>query len=101
MTLPGASILVHVDALDGHQNRLASAEERVKVPDAAPSPVIAAKPSTKEKATKEPTKKTSFFSTPWPYVAGGVALLGIAAAVFFGTRPAQNVQVGSPAVNGQ
>ena len=101
VTLPGASILVHIDALDGHQNRLASAEERVKVPDAAPTPVVAAKPVAKETSTKEPAKKTSFFSTPWPYVAGGLALVGIAAAVFFGTRPAQNVQVGSPAVNGQ
>ena len=102
VTLPGASILVHIDALDGHQNRLASAEERVKVPDAAPAPIVAAKPAAKEKPKeKETPKKASFFSTPWPYVAGGVAILGIAAAIFFGTRPAQNVQVGTPAVNGQ
>lgn len=101
VTLPGASILVHIDALDAHLNRLASAEERVKVPDAAPAPIVTARPTTKEKPRdKEPAKK-SFFSTPWPYVAGGIALLGIAAAIFFGTRPAQNVQVGAPAVNGQ
>lgn len=104
VTLPGASILVHIDALDGHQNRLASAEERIKVPDAAPSPVIPARVAGGAKEVpkeKEAPKKTSFFSTPWPYVVGGAAVLGIAAAVFFGTRPAQNVQVGSPAVVGQ
>lgn len=103
VTLPGASILVRVDALDGHQNRLASAEDRVKVPDPPPEPVVATKTTTvKEKPKeKEPPKKQSFFSTPWPYVTGGVAVIGLAAAIFFASRPAQNVQVGTPAINSQ
>ena len=38
VTMPSASILVRVDALDTHSNRLASAEERVRVPEGGPPP---------------------------------------------------------------
>jgi len=106
VTLPGASILVHVDALDSHQNRLASAEERVRVPDDKPVAAAAAAGPTKPAAsvaTSKPAppaadsgvkKSGGFWSSPWPYVVGGLAVVGIGAAVFYGTRPVENVNVG-------
>ena len=42
----------------------------------------------------ETRKGGSFWSTPWPYVIGGVALAGAGAAVYFGTRPSDAVSVG-------
>ncbi len=107
VTLPGASILVRVDALDGHQNRLASSEERVRVPNketdkVAAAPAAGAKGSSAASSSgnKPPgadmgaRKGGGFWSSPWPYVIGGVALAGAGAAVFFGTRPAPDVTVG-------
>jgi hypothetical protein len=109
ITLPGASILVHIDALDAHQNRLASAEERVRVPDkeggAGAAPAKAKEGSVG--ATKHPAgdqgvrKGATFWSSPWPYVIGGLAVVGVGAAVFFGTRPSQNVQLGAVNVGDQ
>jgi hypothetical protein len=102
ITLPGASILVHVDALDGHQNRLASTEERVKVPEK--------ETANKEKETKKEEKpaekesnprKRSFWSSPWPYVIGGLAVVGLGTAVYFGTRSPANVNVGAAGVGDQ
>jgi hypothetical protein len=112
LTLPNASILVRVDAVDSHANRLASAEERVKVPEAAP--IVAAAPV--PAATHPPSSAVTpavgftpppdsdrrrgggFWSSPWPYVIGGVALAGAGAAVYFGTRPSDDVSVGQVGV---
>jgi hypothetical protein len=106
VTLPGASIVVHVDALDNHQNRLASVEERVRVPEdkgvaVAPVPVKTS-PTPGATGAKPPPpaadsgvrKGGGFWSSPWPYVVGGLAVAGIGAAVFYGTRPVENVKVG-------
>ena len=112
ITLPGASILVHVDALDGHANRLASAEERVRVPDSGGSGAVAnnSNSSTTSSGTTTTTTKTTapgdqvirhgggFWSSPWPYVIGGIAVAGIGSAVFFATRPPENITISQPAV---
>lgn len=113
ITLPGASILVHVDALDKNQNRLASAEERVHVPDKEDKAVAAggAKDSNSSVSTAFGSKPSggdpgvrrggAFWSSPWPYVIGGIALAGVGTAVFFGTRPVENVSVGPVGVRAQ
>lgn len=106
ITLPGASILVHVDALDSHQNRLASAEERVRVPDNGSSSASSGSSSSSSNLLT-PTKPQpagdqnlrkggGFWSSPWPYVIGGLAVAGVGTAVYFGTRPPENVNIGSP-----
>jgi len=41
-----------------------------------------------------------FWSSPWPYVIGTVALAGAGAAAYFTLRPADDVSVGSARVNG-
>lgn len=108
LTLPNASIAVRVDALDSRQNRLASAEERVRVTGEL-APVASASAGTKDKDTKEasattmppdesPRKGGAFWSSPWPYIIGGVALAGAGAAFYFGTRPADTVAVGQVGV---
>jgi hypothetical protein len=109
VTMPSASILVRVDALDSHGNRLASVEERVRVPEGG---VAAAGGGGSSNAKSEPSSSSSsaasadtgvrkgggFWSSPWPYVIGGVALAGAGTAVYFGTRPSDQVAVGAPAV---
>jgi len=113
VTLPGASILVRVDALDKNQNRLASAEERVKVPDKEEKPAAVAGAGAKDSSSgvgfgNKPAggdagvrRGGTFWSSPWPYVIGGIALAGVGAAVFFGTRPVENVSVGPVGVREQ
>jgi tetratricopeptide (TPR) repeat protein len=101
MTLPGASLVLRVDALDKNANRLGSAEEKVKTPEGAPTKASSgAGASTSEPATSSATrdenvrKGGSFWSSPWPYVIGGVALIGAGTAVYFGTRPSDDVSIG-------
>jgi len=110
VTLPNASLLVRVDALDSHGNRLASAEERVRVADGPAAGAVAAGGSSGSGFTASlanspsPSGDTSlrrggsFWSSPWPYVIGGIALAGAGAAVYFGTRPSDDVSVGQVGV---
>src|ERR1700722_8314615 len=88
LALPSATLVIRVDALDGHRNRLASVEQRVRVngPPAAaavailppillrPPPSSNGSSGSNSKASKETKKKGGFWSTPWPYVIGGAAL---------------------------
>ena len=106
--MPNASVLVRVDALDKQGNRLASAEDRVRVgdgvrvgggatassssPQASPSPAASTPPGDSSR------KGGSFWSSPWPYVVGGLALAGAGTAVYFGTRPSDQVSVGQVGV---
>jgi hypothetical protein len=111
IALPNASILVRVDALDSHANRLASAEERVRIPESQEKPVaVVTGPSNSSPPASGGTGTTyrdgdtnvrkggTFWSTPWPYVIGSVALAGAGAAVYFGTRPPDDVSVGQVGV---
>lgn len=111
ITLPGASILVHVDALDSHKNRLQSVEERVRVPEGngtisssagssssgGPSQTINTRPT--PPGDQNLRKGGGFFSSPWPYVIGGLAAVGVGTALYFGTRPPDNVNIGTPKTN--
>lgn len=116
ITMPNASILVRVDALDSHGNRLASEEARVRIPEgAAARPAVAAGGGSSSSSSSASSASSSsgsggdsgvrkgggFWSSPWPYVIGGVAVAGAGAAVFFGTRPSEQVSVGAPQVKGR
>jgi hypothetical protein len=100
-----ANLTVRFDALDLHDNRLASVERPVRV-DAAPAPppppIVAAKPvlpPKREEPKREGEKSGGgFWSTAWPYVIGGVALAAGGAAVYFTTRPSDDVNVGAARV---
>ncbi|MCL2778425.1 MAG: hypothetical protein FWD73_10515 [Polyangiaceae bacterium] len=111
MTLPNASIALRVDALDSHDNRLASTEQRIHVTPATPTTraaapvVVAAGPShaaTTSQPTDTITRRTDvttstitsgggFWSTPWPYIIGSIALTGAGAAGYFGIRSSYQV----------
>jgi hypothetical protein len=109
LSLPGATIVVRVDALDSHANRLASVEQRVHVKGVAPAPVAlpwqrpTASPPTSHRvaADKAPVdsrkkeEKGGFWSSAWPYVLGGAALAAGGAAVYFATRSTDDVNVGA------
>lgn len=98
LTLPSASLVLRVDALDRNGNRVASVEERVKVPEAPPQPAVSAGPIATSPPARSPDERarkgSGFWSSPWPYVLGGMALAGAGTAVYFGTRPSEDVSVG-------
>jgi hypothetical protein len=101
MTLPGARLVVHIDALDTHANRLASLEEKVTITDVVAREVAASpidETQGKDKDKKEGKSSGGFWSTPWPYVIGGVALAAGGTAVYFATRPGDEVTVGAARV---
>lgn len=95
LTMPGANLTLRADALDAHDNRLASTDEHVQIGDGATA--VATKTSTAPAAakTETPSRSSGFWSTPWPYVIGGVALASVSTAVYFGTRPPDQVSVGA------
>ncbi len=113
LTMPNASILVRVDALDRQGNRLASAEERVRVPEGGTAAAGAAGGSKDASSASSSSssganggdsgvrKGTGFWSSPWPYLIGGVALASAGTAVYFGTRPTAQVAVGQVGVMGK
>jgi len=108
---------VRLDALDAHDNRGVSVEKKVKSGPAPAEPVPVAvpvtpppssaqaktapdwsKPVPEPKKDKDDSKKGGFWSSPWPYVIGGVALAAGGAAVYVATRPTDDVAVGGAAV---
>jgi hypothetical protein len=126
VAVSGATLVVRIDALDAHDNRLASREHRVQVekapeppPPPAPPPPVAAAPAatggprlglfepvpatpapregdaTKDKGS---SKGGGFWSSPWPYVIGGLALAAGGVTVYVMTRPTDDVSVGSARV---
>jgi hypothetical protein len=108
--MPNASILVRVDALDRQGNRLASAEERVRVPEGGSAAVAAGSgskggSSAASSSADRPADSDSgvrkgggFWSSPWPYLIGGIAIASAGTAVYFGTRPTAQVAVGQVGV---
>ena len=101
------TIIVRIAALDVHDNRLVSVERKVNIEAAAPplsAPALAVTDLPKLKKAddvrREQDRKAGggFWSTPWPYVVGGVALAAGGAAVFFATRSSDAVSVGAPRV---
>lgn len=91
MTLPGASLLILVRALDVHGNELSIAERRVRVGPAQ----TAAAPSLGEHPAHG---SGGFWKSPWPYVVGGVTLAAGGAALYFATRSTADVNVGAARV---
>lgn len=88
MTLPGASLRVELSALDEHDNQLAVSLQHVTV---RPTPVAEAHPS------KDMLRSHGggFWSSPWPYVLGGLALAaGGATAGYYLLKPPDSVSVG-------
>jgi hypothetical protein len=115
VTLPGATLVVRVDALDPHDNRLASREQRVRVEaqvnpaitDLPAKPVVAATPAaltfstdvgSPGKPTKEGGKPGGILSSPWFYVIGGVVLAAGGAFAYYELRPSDDVSLGGARV---
>jgi hypothetical protein len=106
LTLPSATLYVRVDALDAHQNRLASVEGKSHVRGAAVAPAaMALAPiaplgsADASKGDSDTNHKSGFWSTAWPYVIGGVALAAGGAAIYFSTRSSPDVNLGAVRVD--
>ena len=113
VTLPGATLVVRVDALDPHDNRLATREQRVQV-EALPAPGIAALPAQPVAAATpaaftfntdsgSPSRDRSashggFWSSPWPYFLGGLVLAAGGAVTYFELHPTDDVSLGAARV---
>jgi hypothetical protein len=97
LSVPSTTLRVRVDLLDPHANRLASAEQRVHVqplPNTAalaplPLPVAGSGAAT----AHDDGKHRDFWHTPWPYILGGAALAAGGVAIYFATRPPNDVNV--------
>lgn len=112
MSVSGATLTVRIEARDVHDNQLASAEKQVHV--ASPAVAVVVPPAAQRAAPAatsrpplsplqpvpplppdyEPRRSSGgFWSTAWPYVIGGAALAAGGAAVWFATRPTEDVTV--------
>ncbi len=104
VVIAGANLLVRVDALDGHNNRWASTQSRVQVAAAkeasSPDPTQEPLHATKSEGSEQPNDASepgggSFWSSPWPWIIGGVVVAGVTASYFL-TRPTEDVTVVAP-----
>jgi hypothetical protein len=100
MTLPDASLVIAVSAVDSHENELATFERHIHVKHAAPPPpppIVAVLRPQPEHPRSKTTKSTSsgggFWHTAWPYIIGGTVLAAGGAAIYVGTRPTSDVYV--------
>jgi tetratricopeptide (TPR) repeat protein len=92
MTLPGATLHVAVDALDAHDNQLATDEQVVSV---RPTPIAESHPIKDELRPKH----GGFWSTAWPYVIGGALIAaGGATAGYFLLKPPDQVSIGAATI---
>jgi hypothetical protein len=102
MTLPDASLVVRVQAVDAHNNELVSAEKHVHVARSvvAPSPALAALGPARPSRSRDRSHASSggFWTTAWPYIIGGAAVAAGGAAVYFASRPTDDVHVGAASV---
>jgi hypothetical protein len=103
MTLPDATLILHLEVRDAHSNQLAAVEQHVHVAKAVAR--VAASPidrptdgGRREQPVRSETHRGGFWSSPWPYVIGGAALAAGGAAIYFATRPGDEVSIGSPRV---
>lgn len=92
MAPPGGQITVRVDAVDKYKNRLATADVRITV---EPISEPAARIDVDEPKKTETGRHRSIFSTPWPYVIGGIVVLGLGAAFVVQATKADEVSIGS------
>jgi hypothetical protein len=108
VVMPGATLVLRVDALDPHDNRLATREQRVRVEEAAPPPTIAALPAAQPASGAAPAtftfttdsgsrdksaKHGGFWSTPWPYFLGGLVLAAGGAVTYYELHPTDDVSL--------
>ena len=91
LSLPSTTLRVRVDWLDVHANRLASVEEQVHV-QALPTALLAL-PIASAGTHDTAGTKHGFWHTAWPYIIGGAALAAGGAALYFATRPGDDVNV--------
>ena len=98
MTLPDALLVVRVQAVDAHNNELVSAEKHVHVASPVVAPSAALGPARPSRSRDRSHASSGFWTTAWPYIIGGAAVAAGGAAVYFASRPTDDVHVGAASV---
>lgn len=94
MTLPSATLHVRVNALDSHDNELATSEQTITV---RPTPIAERHPQRDE---LHAAMHGGFWSTAWPWVIGGVLVAaGGAVGGYYLLKPPDRVSIGVPQTN--
>ncbi len=93
LALADATLLVKLIGLDAHDNQLVVGEEHVRVEAGGGGMAFVPIVPVQQREKKKDEKGGGFWASPWPYVIGGAALAAGGAAVYFGTRPGDQVSV--------
>ncbi len=102
MAMPGSEIRVKLAGLDAHDNEIVTTEGHVAIANGAGAAgIIAATPTPDDRNTKSEKKKGGFWSSPFPYIIGGLVLVGAGVGVYFATRPGDDVTLASVHVQQQ
>lgn len=102
MAMPGTEVHVKLAGLDPHDNELVTTEGHVTVAQGTGSAgIIAVTPTPDDPNNKPEKKKGGFWSSPIPYIIGGLILVGAGVGVYFATRPGDDVTLASVHVQQQ
>ena len=94
-----ATLVVRVDAIDDDNNRWATDQARIRVQQGAPgaSSLDEEVFGSDDSDQDEGKKSKGFWRSPWPWVIGGVIIVGAASTgLYFGLRPSGEPHVGTP-----
>jgi hypothetical protein len=102
MAMPGTEVHVKLAGLDPHDNELVTTEGHVTVAQGTgEAGIVAASPTPDDHENKLEKKKGGFWSSPFPYIIGGLILVGAGVGVYFATRPGDDVTLASVHVQQQ
>ncbi len=102
MAMPGSELRVKLAGLDPHDNELVTTEGHVTIAQGTGAAgLVAVVPPPGESGDNQPKKKGGFWSSPFPYIIGGLVLVGGVVGVYFATRPGDDVTLASVHVQQQ
>jgi hypothetical protein len=102
MAMPGTEIRVKLAGLDPHDNELVTTEGHVAIAQGTGAAgIVASAPTPNDRNNTSEKKKGGFWSSPFPYIIGGLVLVGAGVGVYFATRPGDDVTLASVHVQPQ
>ncbi len=102
MAMPGTEVHIKLAGLDPHDNELVTTEGHVTIAQGTGSAgIVAVAPTPDDSNNKHEKKKGGFWSSPFPYIIGGLILVGAGVGVYVATRPGDDVTLASVHVQQQ
>ena len=102
MAMPGTELRVKLAGLDPHDNELVTTEGHVAIAQGTGAAgLVAVTPPFEDRKDQPEKKKGGFWSSPFPYIIGGLVLVGAGVGVYFATRPGDDVTLASVHVQQQ